>query len=1611
MKVVSCEIPNPVCPLLIHSGHQTLIRNFAVSERSENPQGYSVEIPSLFHGTLPIKIHSAGIRSNHDYFDFINPPIIASDSFFNRQNIISDFINIYRHGYKIWTENTSVLPFKCAPIEINDSDSLVCFIDPKNQYVQQIVNEIEEIHASSTFSTHNNIRKSQIIVNHLIKINSIYYRHEEILGEIGYQIIRFPDDILRDRCANCIDLTLLLCSLLESFHIDPIIIGIKSNEQTWHIMPGFWLVRSPILQKSVIRDKHLVSSLIESFLPIDPDALLGGATFDDGRHLAVSRLRACEELFLIDVKARRRSGLRPIQRIPRVSEAGDEPPKSYYPNIAYSNGDYQSGIPDEIFEAFQSNRLTFIIGDVLAKSQRGSRKSLKAWIADQLNLKNEFDLYDAFTKYTAERNKEEIFDRMKQSSTDSIDRDYYHLLNLHGITVISLFPDHMLEIAAREVHTKRALQIVTTDGSKSALSLKDDDSEIYFLHGLIQNLSNVVLTLNDQRKLQYKLENNLRNLLQYRLSRGAVIFLKVNFNDYYVQWFFDSLLADRGMPSLFSVEEDVPFDRTEGIQTLEITSKQLISAIYNYSRMHESSSENGNYRAQVRLPARPYKGLEAFQPEDAAIFFSREDDCRGIKEAFLAADTGIHILCGLSGVGKTSVIKAGLIPALAKETKSKILYIRPGENLSESLFYALSLDIEVLDHEVEKLDFEASLLRGIEGSFEEQTYDEIFLIIDQFEEANFSHSDNQLGTFLRSLANATLRMSARFRTLIVVRHEFLGWLSRFSRKIPNLMANISYLELFDRSQALQAIRGPARLLGIPVDEELILEILNDLGSTEILPANLQLVLDCVYRESSLVGMKRRVYDELGRCAGIIQNHLNRALSQLDSETYLAARSVLAALVTSGRTRRRLQRKEIDAGTSTQPEDIENVLANLIDARILSTSKEGSFVRYELAHESLADRIGEWISEEDRAAKQAEEILRQEINIAKLNSSHIMPPEKLKLIGENERAISLDGPGLALLLKSHQQYGTVPPGLLAKFDRLDIPQKAELLLGVNLSNPHERDVSILIFCQEEFLFVARPIHIEDYLAHQIISQLRTENESDIQRLFALAEVDSSGCILTSLFDEKRLRNKRLKNLRSRCFEIAQQGKYGRDVHAKLLENFLRKGSIPKTVDESYLANLSSDFWNTFFFRDDFTVQEHEMVSLLDVRWTFVSRLPSWHWDWRLAKSVIRSSSKVTQHSQRLMRLFAKDTSGKLQRICIRWERMRGRGSRRIRNAVLRDIKNSNRNQDWVAKALRDIYPNGRLGSSLLETFIRLRSDRQREVLFGRRVTCHPELLGPRLAKLKKDRILHLKSWIFTKETAQYVSRTIFKADQSAYEVRLLLIGKDYSGQTAAQFRKLLENSNKCQVDRVLQMTQCLPPAQTACFLRCFHRCEPPSHKLAQRIVEHAVPQWSSLLFAMAGMYPDKELDARIRQSLQKFRVAGHYHAVSLPTIRQATVSSIAKDFVFVWDFERTDIGFVPRSTSVDTVSTGRSSHNPQRTQQSDLYAWAHRYTHYPDEMICGCQYSLARDYDDYDKNVNLREPNWRENIENIIRYPMPIHESLPDELLTDIDYLMNILQIS
>jgi hypothetical protein len=417
----------------------------------------------------------------------------------------------------------------------------------------------------------------------------------------------------------------------------------------------------------------------------------------------------------------------------------------------------------------------------------------------------------------------------------------------------------------------------------------------------------------------------------------------------------------------------------------------------------------------------PYKGLQPYTEADRAYFFGRERDQEIIAANLYSAP--LTILYGASGVGKSSVLLAGVVPALRQMPRLAIMVFRAWQNAA----FVSAFKNEVLRAARQSLgnkdisvdlalpldEFLLDCMRALHGT--------ILVILDQFEEYFLYHPPSQAADgFDAEFARAVNRKEIDVNFLLSIREDGLSKLDRFQGRIPNLLSNTLRLEHLDREAAISAIRKPLdeynrRLLDgqlpMRVEDELIEGLLEEVrtgkvslrqmgqgqvsarthdepSETRIETPFLQMVLTRLWGEEIAVGsgvLRLSTLKQLGGAERVVRTHLDKEMDKLSPPERKIAARLFRFLVTPTGTKIALTPGDLISFAEVPTEQVKPVESlltrlSLPDVRILRSvappPDQPDAQRYEIFHDVLAPAILDWRLRYDEQQEQ-ERIRREE----------------------------------------------------------------------------------------------------------------------------------------------------------------------------------------------------------------------------------------------------------------------------------------------------------------------------------------------------------------------------------------------------------------------------------------------------------------------------------------------------------------------------------------------------------------------------------------------------------------------------------------------------------
>jgi WD40 repeat protein len=346
----------------------------------------------------------------------------------------------------------------------------------------------------------------------------------------------------------------------------------------------------------------------------------------------------------------------------------------------------------------------------------------------------------------------------------------------------------------------------------------------------------------------------------------------------------------------------------------------------------------------------PYLGLAAYGPDDADRFCGRDRLVAALTDR-LARQRFVAVV-GASGSGKSSLIRAGLVPATGVDgDRWSTVLITPGAHpmWECALRLAARLGRDPGEVAVELGADRHNLSLALPQLLVEGRSDaQCLLVVDQFEEVfSLCEDVSEREAFIQALLVAAHDPDSRTRVVIGLRADFYAHCAR----LPELVAALQDAQLIVGPMTPEdlsvAITEPATRAGLMVEKALVATIIAEAaGRPAVLPFVSHALWE-TWRRRRGAGLFLASYQAVGGLDGAVAKSAERVYGELDEEHRRAARRILLRLTALGDgtedTRRRVSRDELGDDPVTA-----HVLARLAAARLVMVGEH----TVEIAHEAL-----------------------------------------------------------------------------------------------------------------------------------------------------------------------------------------------------------------------------------------------------------------------------------------------------------------------------------------------------------------------------------------------------------------------------------------------------------------------------------------------------------------------------------------------------------------------------------------------------------------------------------------------------------------------------------
>jgi WD40 repeat protein/serine/threonine protein kinase len=492
--------------------------------------------------------------------------------------------------------------------------------------------------------------------------------------------------------------------------------------------------------------------------------------------------------------------------------------------------------------------------------------------------------------------------------------------------------------------------------------------------------------------------------------------------------------------------------------------------------------------AQALPGGAAFRGLLPFQEADRSRFYGREMETAALFELIRHGDFRFGVLFGESGCGKTSLLRAGLLPRLWEEGYLPIYCRSYKDPLSAARDECRKRSqIDPIEGEL-AIDYLRRAAKEISAT--------LVIICDQFEEFFVSHrSMEEREPFVSFVARCHDDDDLPVKLLVSMRSDFLYLIhAEFGGRIaePLMSSRLYHLRNFDEAHAVGIIERSARRAGLPFEAGLTRQIARDLASAgTVSPSELQIVGEQLQTKRIYT---LQAYEMAGGKESLVHTFLEDVI-QASGDTD-GARLLLRSVISEENTRLTLTLDEIARRTQRSEGSVLRLIRLFSDARLIREIQEDDPWRYELMHEYLIDRINQVTGRVMDATQRANRLFRQYVSNYTVDSRTRIPLSKLWFIrrysdaqrSERERELLRKSFKLGLL-KASALVISLMAGATAAAAALSVTEEWE---SVRLSDGHTAAVRRAAFSPDGTLLVScgedKKIIVWDFAKRQRLATL-------------------------------------------------------------------------------------------------------------------------------------------------------------------------------------------------------------------------------------------------------------------------------------------------------------------------------------------------------------------------------------------------------------------------------------------------------------------------------------------------------------------------------------------
>ena len=447
-------------------------------------------------------------------------------------------------------------------------------------------------------------------------------------------------------------------------------------------------------------------------------------------------------------------------------------------------------------------------------------------------------------------------------------------------------------------------------------------------------------------------------------------------------------LLDKPMPTLHSKAPEIPIPLAQIVDKCLMKRKEdrfpdavtLLRALEPFLP--------GRYTQEIKIDESPYAGLSSFQETDAARFFGRRQEIAAVVNRI--RERPLLGIVGPSGAGKSSFVRAGLVPALKRSGENwDSLVMRPGRSplaaLATLINPLIGTATSVVDDVAEqkklatKIAQEPGYVGSVLRSLARRDKKNVLVFVDQFEELYTLVPDAaERKAFTAALAGLADDPTSPIRLVLSIRSDFLDRAAEDARFMAELSQGLVFLAAPGPEGLREAIIQPAELAGYKFESPAIVDdMIGHLQHTQGALPLLQFAASMLWenRDPARKQLTKLAYEAIGGVAGALASHADSVLQKMSPQKVATTRNIFLRLVTSDRTRAIVSTDELREGQA-DPRELQAVLDELVQARLLVVQTGAGVATVEIVHESLITgwpTLRRWLDESGEDAAFLEQL--------------------------------------------------------------------------------------------------------------------------------------------------------------------------------------------------------------------------------------------------------------------------------------------------------------------------------------------------------------------------------------------------------------------------------------------------------------------------------------------------------------------------------------------------------------------------------------------------------------------------------------------------------------